>query len=439
MSKLGENKWGNICERTDTCALTGAGAFIAGIPKAEIIVNGPLWCYFYALRYLEHSEYDMAQRFHGSQPDNNAIVYGSETYLLAALERLLHSNSRPELLFIESSCSMSLIGDDLNGIASKASLPFPFVTMDCGGMLGGFAEGFTKAAEKVFDKFLLQNVVKEENTVNILGQSNFYLNGAADSLELQRLISAAGYKVQAMPGAGSSLENIKLLGKAALNIVTNEELGLPLAKYLKQRFGTPYILSGLPYGVNGTISWLQKINAILPASSNIDILKQEAVRTRDYLTSLVNDVSCDWGRLWFDQGVVSASPTVALCIAQALREEWADMGNLVVICQRSLEQENYRTYCTVADSILTAGVDDIALKNIVSEKGIVLLLGSSSETSSLYRQKRSNFISCNIAYPARDEVFLLQHPVVGLQGSRYMLQRLWNAYISDSLHRQVRV
>ena len=42
--------WGNICERVDTCALTGAGAFFAAIDKSEVLINGPLWCYFYALR-----------------------------------------------------------------------------------------------------------------------------------------------------------------------------------------------------------------------------------------------------------------------------------------------------------------------------------------------------------------------------------------------------
>ena len=78
MSRMADNAWGNICERVDACALTGAAAFTAGIPGAEALANGPLWCYFYALRYLEHVEYSIAERFHGSQPDNNAVVYGSE-------------------------------------------------------------------------------------------------------------------------------------------------------------------------------------------------------------------------------------------------------------------------------------------------------------------------------------------------------------------------
>lgn len=55
--------WGNICERVDTCALTGAGAFFAAIDKSEVLINGPLWCYFYALRHLEKARPDMYTRF----------------------------------------------------------------------------------------------------------------------------------------------------------------------------------------------------------------------------------------------------------------------------------------------------------------------------------------------------------------------------------------
>ena len=65
--------WGNICERVDTCALTGAGAFFAAIDKSEVLINGPLWCYFYALRHLEKARPDMYTRFYGSQPDNNDV------------------------------------------------------------------------------------------------------------------------------------------------------------------------------------------------------------------------------------------------------------------------------------------------------------------------------------------------------------------------------
>ena len=84
MSETAE--WGNVCSRVDTCALTGAAAFFTGIKGAEVLVNGPLWCYFYALRHLEKSNSRLGERFHGSQPDNNAVVYGTEECLTDALD-----------------------------------------------------------------------------------------------------------------------------------------------------------------------------------------------------------------------------------------------------------------------------------------------------------------------------------------------------------------
>ena len=57
-------EWGNVCSRVDPCALTGAAAFFTSIKGAEVLVNGPLWCYFYALRHLEKSNSRLGERFH---------------------------------------------------------------------------------------------------------------------------------------------------------------------------------------------------------------------------------------------------------------------------------------------------------------------------------------------------------------------------------------
>ena len=248
--------WGNICERVDTCALTGAGAFFAAIEKSEVLINGPLWCYFYALRHLEKARPDMYTRFYGSQPDNNAVIYGSEEYVTQELQRMLEDGHKPSVLLLESSCSLSLIGDDLAGMARKLQLPFPVVTLDSGGMVGGFAEGYAKAGKKLFAQLLPQTATAKPLAVNILGQSEFYLQGAADTRELKRLLQLAGYEVLCTPGCECTLEELQRLPEAALNIVTNAELGLPLAEYLQKKYGTPYVFAGLPYGVQGTLQML---------------------------------------------------------------------------------------------------------------------------------------------------------------------------------------
>ncbi|MBQ8417152.1 MAG: nitrogenase component 1 [Phascolarctobacterium sp.] len=427
------NQCGNICHRVDTCALSGAATFVAGIPGAEVLVNGPLWCYFYALRNLEHAKYDMGERFHDCQPDNNAIVYGTEKFLTATLQRLLDSGRKPSLLLVESSCSLSLIGDDLAGIVRKMDLPYPFVTMDCGGLVGGFAEGYTKAALAVIDKFAKEQeqVEPEQKGVNLLGLNDFYYNGVADRKELCCLLEKAGYKINAVPGGGSSLEELQQLGKAQLNIVCNEELGLKIAQHLEKRFGTPYLVAGLPYGLQGTQKWLRKINEVLPCS-HLQVVLDECEQQAERLNALGNDYRGLWGSIWFDKVVIAANGTQALCMGQAVRNEWADMGELIVICQHDVQN----TYCHMADEVLLAGRDAIKIEGILQNVEDVLLLGSSSEASTL-RRRGARFTSCTIAYPAAEEVLLTETPFVGIRGAAHMLQKLWNVYIRSVLDKQV--
>lgn len=57
------SEWENSCHRIGTCALTGSAALFASIPGSYVIVNGPLWCYFYAMKYIDDSMPGAAERF----------------------------------------------------------------------------------------------------------------------------------------------------------------------------------------------------------------------------------------------------------------------------------------------------------------------------------------------------------------------------------------
>ena len=149
------------------------------------------------------------------------------------------------------------------------------------------------------------------------------------------------------PGCECTLEELQRLPEAALNIVTNAELGLPLAEYLQKQYGTPYIFAGLPYGVQGTLLWLQQINAQLPAPA-MDKVTAEAQAQDNYLLSRNNEAIALWGSMWFDNVLVSAPATQALCLAQTLRTEWTDIGRLTVICQQPLKDA---PACDTAEAI----------------------------------------------------------------------------------------
>jgi nitrogenase molybdenum-cofactor synthesis protein NifE len=229
----GNTEWEDICGQADVCALSGAAAFFAGIPDSAIIINGPLWCYFYAKRYLTRSNpfSNIGDRIICTQVDVNSVVYGTEEYLLEALVSLKNEHLRPSQVFIINSCAIGLIGDDIAGVSSQADLGCPVIYLEGGGLHGGFSSGYKAAAKAYFSANTLEkhaNVYPD--TVNLLGVASGYYNEENDLLELKRILAIAGYKVLACPGMGSSLQEIEAMTRAELNIVVHEELGLELAR-----------------------------------------------------------------------------------------------------------------------------------------------------------------------------------------------------------------
>ena len=423
-----KESWGNIGCSVNTCALTGAAAFFGGVPKAQIIANGPLWCYFYALRYLEKADPKIERRFQGTQPDNTSVVYGTEDCLLETLGKL-KENADPSVLLIENSCSVSLIGDDITGIARKADLPFPTVCFDSGGLIGGFSEGYKIAAKKFFEAI---NLLKRDKivakSINLLGCSLSYFNGENDLQELKNVLNMAGYEVFACPGAGSTVEEIRTMTRAELNIVLHEELGLDLARQLEKDYDMPYLSAGIPYGIDGTIKWLNRINEAL--TTDLSHLISFADKTRYMLNSRINDIKSTWGDLWFENAVVSASASTAVFLAEALRSEWVDVDKLTVILQDNNSKEKSSEYI---DCFLLASEGGTKIEETLNELKNGLLLASSSEMAYIQRKKIENVLHCNISYPVHDELLLTQEPFMGIRGSAHILQRLWNQKMSMAM------
>lgn len=94
-----QSEWENSCHRIGTCALTGSAALFASIPGSYVIVNGPLWCYFYAMKYIDDSMPGAAERFYCTQPDQNSLVYGTERDLINGFEYLKKMEIQSGYLF----------------------------------------------------------------------------------------------------------------------------------------------------------------------------------------------------------------------------------------------------------------------------------------------------------------------------------------------------
>ena len=449
-----DNDFKTSCHHMSTCALTGASAFFDAIPGSFMLINGPLWCYFYAMKYVEDYDASALRRFHCTQPEGNALVYGTEKDLLAGLD-FVKANFTPERIFILNNCSVSLVGDDIAGIAAKAELPCPVYAADCGGIAGDFAEGYEIALLRVIAE-VKKNAeakrdladVSEANSknadeakvsenlnletidckpsVNLLGLSPTYFRGEEDIKEIRRILEMAGYHINAIPGGGSAWSEIMRLPQADLNLVLRDELALKAAKELQAEFGTPYLSVGMPYGIQGTLRWLDTINAVLPAK-NREAIRQEAEAVNARLQFRSSNMQSLWGPLWFDNILIAAPPSEAAGIAEAVRGEWADTGNLVIHFTQDTALRPQ-----AATKICIAGKDDTAMKETFENWSGGLVMGSSLEASRLVRLKKP-FVNCNIVLPAYHEIIATDSPLCGIRGAAYLFERIWNAKLSGCM------
>ena len=449
-----DNDFKTSCHHMSTCALTGASAFFDAIPGSFMLINGPLWCYFYAMKYVEDYDASALRRFHCTQPEGNALVYGTEKDLLAGLD-FVKTNFTPERVFLLNNCSVSLVGDDIVGIAGKAELPFPVYAADCGGISGDFAEGYEIALLRVIEE-VKKNAkaksdladVSEANSknadeakvsenlnletidckpsVNLLGLSPTYFRGEEDIKEIRRILEMAGYHINAIPGGGSAWSEIMRLPQADLNLVLRDELALKAAKELQAEFGTPYLSVGMPYGIQGTLRWLDTINEVLPAK-NREAIRQEAEAVNARLQFRSSNMQSLWGPLWFDNILIAAPPSEAAGIAEAVRGEWADTGNLVIHFTQDTALRPQ-----AATKICIAGKDDTAMKETFENWSGGLVMGSSLEASRLVRLKKP-FVNCNIVLPAYHEIIATDSPLCGIRGAAYLFERIWNAKLSGCM------
>ena len=125
--------------------------------------------------------------------------------------------------------------------------------------------------------------------------------------------------------------------------------------------------------------------------------------------------------------MVSAPPSEAYGIADAIRTEWIDTGKLII---HSMDKSSYISKS--ADVIRLAGFDDKEIKRDYENWSCGLLMGSSHERARLLRLNKS-FAAFNIARPSREEICVTDLPLCGFRGAEYLYECLWNSKVRNQM------
>lgn len=426
----------------ESCALAGAGSFVLGMTDTAVVVNGPLWCYYYAMGAIEYPMGNVGQRFACTCPSNGAVVFGTEKELRQTLNRVLRSPELPALILVENSCAISLIGDDIKGISREVLDDYfdenpdaeglvRVVTMDSGGIQGNYWAGYRLGMGKVLEALPPLEIDRDPLTVNLIGCAFWYYNERADIAEMKRILNLLGIKVNCIIGMDHPFRDLSGIGKAALNVVVHPELGLKGAEWLEKRYGIPYTAPRLPYGIAGTDAWVRTIAGCLLEQAGNDEDAREKLREglerwqaaieRERLAvfDATKDLQRLWGDPWFAEVWMAGPGSVVTGMKAVLKAEWLDTDTLHFVYYDDFDY----------DDASLVSVHKEPLKPLTIPSPDHLVFGSGVERRLVQQGGEQLTGSIPIARPVSDSLNLDITPFMGLKGNRAMLERIWNIYI----------
>ena len=224
------------------CPLMGAMMAIGGIEDAVLLILGTEECAYYTKKATigGFSFQGIDNRCFSVVLDQHDITFGCKNKLYDAFEELMTEIS-PKAVFVVTTCVIEVTGDDVDSMTMELEakynipvLPVHTEHFKTANHLPGVRDTISACVD------LMESVSPEEmcpRKVNVIGQrmGKFY------DTQLYAMLVKHQIEIGMMLPGGATVASMKKAAEAGVNIVVNE-IGLPLAKKMKQQFGTPYVM-----------------------------------------------------------------------------------------------------------------------------------------------------------------------------------------------------
>ena len=220
------------------CPLMGAAMAVRGISDAMMLIIGTDECTYYTKHFSVHAENfgGLNGRCVSVALDGHDVTFGCVQKVTDAFAEMMEEH-HPRAVFLVTTCVVEIIGDDIDALAGSLSerygLPVMAVHTEhfkCENHLPGVERTMTAC-------FDVMRPHECDGSVNLLGQRM----GDFEETELCGVLREAGVRIGLRLPCGCSVEDIRNAPAARVNIVV-DDTALPLARKMRQAFGTPYVL-----------------------------------------------------------------------------------------------------------------------------------------------------------------------------------------------------
>ena len=232
---------------------------LLAVQGAIVLEYGPAGTTHYSMGLYGGLGLRFQNRMFTTHMSENDVVMGDVTRLEDAIVEL-DKNYAPKVIFVVASSVTAVIGTDIKGVCRymQNEVKAKLVAFEQGGFRGDYSIGLSETYKLLVRNLPQKDVAQEKGVYNIIGASMWRYRMESDIWEIKSLLSEAlGLSCNACLCCDTSVEELEDMGLAQVNIVLGNE-GLAAAKYLQEKFGTPYVYA-VPYGYNGTLSFLAQV------------------------------------------------------------------------------------------------------------------------------------------------------------------------------------
>ena len=232
---------------------------LLAVQGAIVLEYGPAGTTHYSLGLYGGLGLRFQNRMFTTHMSEDDVVMGDVTRLEDAIVEL-DKNYAPKVIFVVASSVAAVIGTDIKGVCRymQNEVKAKLIAFEQGGFRGDYSIGLAETYKLLVRNLPRKGVVQEKGVYNIIGASAWRYRMESDIWEIKNLLSEAlDLSCNACLCCDTSVEELEDMGQAQVNIVLGNE-GLAAAKYLEEKFGTPYVYA-VPYGYSGTLSFLEQV------------------------------------------------------------------------------------------------------------------------------------------------------------------------------------
>lgn len=239
------------------CAFFGVAGMAPLIKNSVALMIGPAVCLYNAKLTVHLRALTSDPRPDNLLPlllDQEDIIFGAHDKIRRGIIEA-DRRHRPEALFVVSTCTQEIVGEDLDAVVKEAKphvdarlLVVHTDNFSCEDAAPGIERTYLSLAD------LMRPGKIEARSVNLIGLRA----PGGRKTEMVRLLEEKGVRIRNVIPSYSSVADISRAPESSLNIAV-EHYALPLALKMAKEFGTPNLFAERPYTPDAMEDWYRGV------------------------------------------------------------------------------------------------------------------------------------------------------------------------------------